>query len=173
MTNMSPSPPSSPIPDSALPAVRELLRNAMPPNHYLNRQAGIENNDEVAREPGSRWLAKGKYIVRYHADTESEEAYARSIGESCNEYKNIEEYKEMRLERDIKKNKKRNALGDEDFTARWVECENCGQEFDIPDNQNERPCNPFCLIGTELTICFRLPRYRPGRRRMDRSRLVQ
>lgn len=129
------------IPDDALPAVRELLREVMPSKSNPD-MAEIDKNNELARAFASKWLVKGEDVVRYHADTESEGK--GSVGESIDEYETFEEYEAFSEKREAERYKRSIELRNDEFTARWQDCENCGMVFDVSVNfydSYEWPCN--------------------------------
>jgi hypothetical protein len=78
--------------------------------------------EAVRGELEGRWLVKGRDVIRYHEDTESE----------CREE---EESNEQIEEREVKPIK----VADKDLTSRYVKCINCNSEFDVTTN-NRREC---------------------------------
>jgi hypothetical protein len=78
----------------------------------------------------SQWLILGKDIARYHADTDSEDAgYSDEDENETNE-----QYEARRQLQEAERSKRPIKLDAQDFTSRFVECENCEEEFDLGDN---------------------------------------
>ena len=67
-----------------------------------------------------RLLVQGKNVVRYHADTDSED-------EANSEIESEEGDSESEKRKPI-------AIGDEEYTARMAMCKNCKQEFHVTLN---------------------------------------
>ncbi|KAI9772502.1 MAG: hypothetical protein M1840_000707 [Geoglossum simile] len=75
----------------------------------------------VVRALGSRLLVQGKDVVRYHADTDSEDG--EGVGMA---------WEESGSESDRESSKRKLiVIGSEEYTARMAMCENCGKEFDV------------------------------------------
>lgn len=80
-------------------------------------------------------LVKGKDVVRYHKDTDSEDD-AESEIESSEEDDNDDEDEDAG---ERVKSLLPIALGDEEFVSQYGTCENCKEEFDVTTN-NTRDC---------------------------------
>ncbi|TVY75874.1 hypothetical protein LSUE1_G005615 [Lachnellula suecica] len=133
--------PSKPVQDPDLQAIRAALRAVIRPTDpdYPKLKTEIDSDEMLTRYLADKWLVKGKDVIRYHADSDSEDA--ASVGDSCDEFETMEEYEEMHKWREAMKNRRPITLGDEEYTARWVECQNCGVEFDVSCNEHEKDYN--------------------------------
>jgi hypothetical protein len=80
----------------------------------------------------SRLLVRGKDVVRYHVDSESEDDTDSEV-ESEESDSESDTSDELGLDRGSTK-RKPISIGDEEYTARMVTCENCNQEFDVTLN---------------------------------------
>lgn len=80
------------------------------------------------REGMEKFLVRGRDVVQYHDDTESE-----------GDVESEEENEEQEEHEDVVKVKKPIAIGDDDFTPRFAECEYCNEKFDVSSN-NYRTC---------------------------------
>jgi hypothetical protein len=76
-----------------------------------------------------RLLVQGKDVVRYHADTDSEDHGSSEGSES-------ESGPDSKLDSNGGSNKRKPiALGDDEYTARMATCKNCDEEFDVTSNE--------------------------------------
>ena len=87
-----------------------------------------ESNAQLREQLEGEFLVRGREVVRYHPDTESEDAGIDSE-EDGDEYDDRERVKkEVNQKRPL-------TLGDEEMTPRFVKCENCEEEFDVTVNE--------------------------------------
>jgi hypothetical protein len=87
-----------------------------------------ESNAQLREQFEGEFLVRGREVVRYHPDTESEDAGLDSE-EDGDEYDDREKVKkELNQKRSL-------ALGDEEMTPRFVKCKNCDEEFDVTVNE--------------------------------------
>jgi hypothetical protein len=87
-------------------------------------------NSALKQSLESQWLILGKEVVQYHADTDSEDAGYSDEGEN----ETNEQYEARRQLQEAERSKRPIKLDAQDFTSRFVECENCEEEFDLGDN---------------------------------------
>ena len=87
-------------------------------------------------------LVQGKDVVRYHADTDSEDEGEETESETESESDVSDESGSDRESKTSKTSKTRKliAIGDDEYTARMATCQNCDQEFDVTFNHRG-----FCL----------------------------
>jgi len=87
-----------------------------------------ESNPLLREQLEGEFLVRGKDVIRYHPDTESEDVGIDSE-EDGDEYDDREKAKkEVNQKRPI-------AFGDEEMTPRFAKCENCDEEFDVTVNE--------------------------------------
>ncbi|KAG4443386.1 hypothetical protein IFR05_001175 [Cadophora sp. M221] len=86
---------------------------------------------ELRRGLERQLLVKGKGVVRYHRNTDSEDD-----AESENRSSEDEDASEIGREKPLMPI----AIGDEEFTPMYAKCENCEEEFDVSCN-NTRECH--------------------------------
>jgi len=112
--------------------------------HYLCGR--IEGAHQALRE---RLLIHGKNVIRYHANTDSEDA-ADSGDESEEDSDEDESDGDGRNQNLIpEKILKPIAIRDEEFTPRFATCENCEEEFDVTAN-----LRGDCTWHTGMLHCF-------------------
>lgn len=137
---MAPEPSSGAdsIHDGPAPNAAEALRLAL---NVLDKKALldvlhkiIENNPIVQRSLERSMLVPGKDVVRYHADTDSED------GENCENGKNgiSGESEEESFDRsnEGQQTRKPIMIRDDEVTGRIAMCLNCDKRFNV--TQNER-----------------------------------
>ena len=116
-------------PDSALygpaPNALQALKDALAvldKNNLLDLLLKIvENNPIVQRELENKILVRGKDVVRYHVDTDSEDGESDE-GESDNEDPGSEERRPI-------------AIKDHEATGRIAICLNCENQFNVTENE--------------------------------------
>jgi hypothetical protein len=108
------------VPQALLDAFHELDESDL----RLELKNICEEYPEVNTFLQGRLLVRGKDVVRYHANVESEDEGFPS--ESENE---TSEGSEEIID------KGGVVISDEDFTARTVKCENCNERFDVTENE--------------------------------------
>jgi hypothetical protein len=107
-----------------------------------------ESNELLRKELEKSLLVPGKDIVRYHADSDSED-------------KEMENGDEEEKE---EKNKRPIVIDDEETTSRFAKCDHCGEEFDITENEKGD-----CIWHPGLSIILRnggFPNRIQGRRKL-------
>jgi hypothetical protein len=67
-------------------------------------------------------LVRGREVVRYHADSESEDAEEEDEEEEDSEDENEDSVKPI-------------AIADDEFTPKYAKCDNCKEEFDVTVNE--------------------------------------
>jgi hypothetical protein len=92
-------------------------------------EAVLRNHDAAQFELENKLLVRGRYVVRYHADSESENEKG---GDE-------EETRRVRLQQ---RPKRKFAIGvvDDEWTPRFAQCKNCRGEFDVTQNE-QRECH--------------------------------
>ena len=123
-------------------ALEAAIKTAQP-----NRMVSVvlslcETNPQLVEQLNELWLVKGKEVVRYHADTESEGEGDISDSEEDREDSDVE-IEQMKIPKKVKATRgeavpeasKGIAVEDEEFTARYATCMNCKEEFDVTVNE--------------------------------------
>ncbi|KAH7408054.1 hypothetical protein BKA64DRAFT_437947 [Cadophora sp. MPI-SDFR-AT-0126] len=95
------------------------------------------DNIEVRKRLAEQLLVTGKHVVRYHADSDSEED-VNSENESSEEKEEDGNADEGAKETGKVKPLKPISVGDDEFVPRFAKCENCEQEFDVSDNHTRK-----------------------------------
>jgi hypothetical protein len=107
-------------------------------------------NSALVQGLRNQLLIAGKDVVRYHADTDSEDAGFSDVGSD----ENNEDYEARHEKVEAAKNLRAINLGDAELTRRFLKCENCKEDFDI--GQNERG---DCLWHTRTLFLLSLDVY--------------
>jgi hypothetical protein len=76
-------------------------------------------------------LVKGKDVVRYHADSDSEDAEEEEEEEEEEEDSEESENEANETAKEVKPI----SIADDEFTPKFVKCDNCHEEFDITVNE--------------------------------------
>lgn len=121
----------------------EVSRLRMLVRHYC------ESNTELRCVLERETLVKGKDVVRYHFDNDSEDDVDSEI-ESNNE--EDEEEKSGSENEEREKPLKPILVGDEEFTARYATCEHCKEEFDVSNNTREYQWHTGMRNSRELEV---------------------
>lgn len=100
----------------------ETLRKAI--NDFL------PENPLLVEQLSNLWLVLGKDVVRYHVDTEDEDAAATEESEKEEEDSDSKDEKVARI-----RNLQPIGLSDDSMTPRYAKCENCKEEFDVTSNE--------------------------------------
>ncbi|KAH0543880.1 hypothetical protein GP486_008544 [Trichoglossum hirsutum] len=113
------------VPDALKKAIEslgaELLRKEL---NFL-----CQHHRNVIYTLEDRLLVRGKDVVRYHIDSDSEDRESSEGSESGSSAAGeIDPNRESDRREPI-------AIGDEEYTARIATCENCNQEFDVTSNE--------------------------------------
>ncbi|KAI9858505.1 MAG: hypothetical protein M1813_006446 [Trichoglossum hirsutum] len=114
-------PPANPAVSDALMEVIESLGTEL-----LRKELKFlcQELPAVVRVLGNRLLVQGKDVVRYHANTDSEEGEGGGMAS---------DESESGSDRESSK-RKPIVIGDKQYTARMAMCENCEKEFDVTTN---------------------------------------
>jgi hypothetical protein len=111
------------------------------------------SNPALVRALEDEWLVRGKAVIRYHADTDSEDDV-----DSENESSEDEHYDSDEDEDDRKA--RRNAMktvkvDNDEATPRYAQCEHCEEEFDVTTNERGdclwHPGMPFFPLLSQVT----------------------
>jgi hypothetical protein len=108
------------VPQALLDAFRELDESDL----RLELKNICEVYPEVNTFLQGRLLVQGKDVVRYHANSESEDEGFPSESES----ETSEGPEEIIAKGGV-------VISDDDFTARTAKCENCNERFDVTENE--------------------------------------
>lgn len=117
-------------------------------------------NPDLVRELESQWLVHGRDVIRYHADTDSEDDENSDKETSDEELYDSDEYNEEEKEDDRKA--RRNAMrgikvGNDDATPRYAKCLHCRDTFDVTTNGRGDCCwHPGMLFRPRVSWYFQL-----------------
>jgi len=117
---VAPAPAPKPIVSDALKKAIDTMdesRLRMWVKHYC------ESIEPLRTDLEKSLLVKGKEVVRYHADSDSEDADEE------------EEYYDDDSEDGFIKDVKPIAIADDKFTPKFAKCDNCKEEFDVTMNE--------------------------------------
>jgi len=121
-------------PDSPKPVVSMALRNAISsmPDYYLRNLVTeyCERMPALREALEKECLVQGKDVVRYHANTESEDEEAEEDQSS-----ETEESDDGTTLRQNKKQLALVAIADVEFAPRFAKCSNWKEDFDVATNQ--------------------------------------
>jgi hypothetical protein len=98
--------------------LQSTLKSLSPAQLLLELQTICANHPEAKKAIQDKLFVKGKDIVRYHADAESEDESDNSDAED-----------------EGPKAKQTIPIADEELTSRHAKCLNCDEEFDVTNNQ--------------------------------------
>ena len=82
-----------------------------------------------------KYLVLGKDVVRYHADTDSEDDKESENESSEEEEDDEEDDTNAESENEPRKKLKPIAAADDEMVPRYAECLNCKERFDVSDNK--------------------------------------
>jgi len=123
---VAPAPAPKPIVSDALKKAIDTMdesRLRMWVKHYC------ESIEPLRTDLEKSLLVKGREVVRYHADSDSEDAEEEEEEEE-------EDNKESENEgNETEKEVKPISIADDEFTPKFVKCDNCHEEFDITVNE--------------------------------------
>lgn len=102
-------------------------------------------NNALKQSLETQFLILGKDISRYHADTDSEDAGYSDVDKNETQ----EQYDDRHQLLEAERKKKPIKLDDAQLHPRFVQCENCEEEFDLGDN-----LRGWCVWHSRKTSSF-------------------
>jgi Ran GTPase-activating protein (RanGAP) involved in mRNA processing and transport len=122
-----------PVPSSALEKAIDTV-DASSLRHTI--KSICKRNPALLKDLEDQWLVRGKDIIRYHENTDSEEdSDSDNVSSEDEDDFDSENEDELEYEREERRRvKKLIEVGDDEAVGRHAKCENCGEEFDVTSN---------------------------------------